>query len=197
MDNRRALLRGVFVLAVAGCASPSPSLYTLGPTPGTPRPGAPATVVLHQVAVGRYLERPEIVRSSENFRLDVMSNEAWGEPVPQMISRVLVEDLSQRLPGTTVLNVSGAITAKEDAAVEVNVQRMDREASGALAFVAQASVSRTGSSRPLTRTVRLAIPLASTATADEVRAMSAAVGQLADEIAAMLLQPEAPAPRRR
>ena len=197
MSNRRVSLCGLLALAVAGCASPNPSLYTLDPTPGTSRPGGPATVVLQQVAVARYLERPEIVRSSENFRLDVMGNEAWGEPVPQMISRVLVEDLSQRLPGTTVLNVSGAITVKEDATVEVNIQRMDRDASGALAFVAQTSVNHTGPSHPLTRTVRLAIPLASTATADEVRAMSVALGQLADAIAAMLLQRGTPAPRRR
>ena len=196
--TRRAFLGGMPALILAsGCSSPNPSLYTLGPTPGTSRPGGPATVVLRQVAVARYLERPELVRSSEDFRLEVMANEAWGEPLPQMISRVLLEDLAQRLPGTTVLNASGAITVKEDATVEVNIQRMDRDASGALAFVAQASVSHAGSSRPFTRTVRTSIPLASTTTADEVRAMSVALGKLADEIAGMLLQSAAPVPRRR
>ena len=46
--------------------------------------------------------------------------------------RVLADDLSQRLPGTTVINANGAIGAKEDATVEVNILRMDKDASGAL-----------------------------------------------------------------
>ena len=184
-----------FAAALASCASPDPKLYTLAPVPGTPVPGAPASVVLHQVSVARYLERPEIVRSSENFRLDVMANETWGEPVPQMLSRVLADDLSQRLPGTTILNISGAITAKEDATIEVNVQRMDRDAAGALAFVAQASVDFGQSARETTRTVRTSVPLASTDMVEEVRGMSVAVGRLADAIADMLRQ--APARSRR
>jgi uncharacterized protein len=195
MSGRRILLLA-FIGAglLGGCASPDPKLYTLAPVPGTPVPGGPASVVLHQVSVARYLERPEIVRSSENFRLDVMANEAWGEPVPQMLSRVLADDLSQRLPGTTILNISGAITAKEDATIEVNVQRMDRDAAGALAFVAQASIDvGQSSARETTRTLRTSVPLASTDTVEEVRAMSIAVGRLADEIADMLRR----APARR
>ena len=182
--------------AAAACSSPNPDLYTLSPLPGTPVPGGPATVLLHQVFIARYLERPEIVRSSENFRLDVMANDAWGEPMAPMISRVLADDLSQRLPGTTILNINGAITAKEEATVEVNVQRMDRDAAGALAFVAQASVERAQSSKgAVTRTNRTSVPIASAATGDEVRAMSIALGRLADEIADMLRG--TPARRRR
>lgn len=191
-SSRRVVLRSFAAIAlVSGCASPNPILFTLASTPGTPRSGGPATVVLQQISVARYLERPEIVRSSEGFRLEVLANETWGEPVPQMVGRVLVEDLSQRMPGTTVLSVSGAITVKEDATIEVNLQRMDRDASGALALVAQAAVSRTGSLRPLPRTVRISVPLASTTTADEVQAMSIALGRLADEIVSMLLGPRA------
>jgi uncharacterized lipoprotein YmbA len=195
--TRRKLLLSLAGLAAAsGCASPNPNLYTLAPVPGAAVPGGPATVVLHQVAIARYLERPEIVRSSENYRLDVLANDAWGEPLAQMIGRVLADDLSQRLPGTTVLNINGAITAREDATVEVNVQRMDRDAAGALAFVAQASVERAQSSgSTVTRTLRTSIPIASSATAEEVRAMSIALGQLADTIADMLRR--APASRRR
>ena len=34
-----------------------------------------------QIGLARYLERSQIVRSSENYRLDVMSNDWWGEPL--------------------------------------------------------------------------------------------------------------------
>lgn len=186
--TRRALLAAMGVAAaVGGCRSPNPVLYTLAPVPGAAQPGGPRTVVLHQVALARYLERPEIVRSSENYKLDVLTDEIWGEPLAPMIGRILAEDLTQRLPGTTFFGINGAISAPGDATVEVNIQRMDANAAGALAFAAQAAVEFTNSRRPpRTRSLSTTIPLASTATADEVRAMSIGVGQLADMIAAML-----------
>ena len=162
-------------------------LYTLAPVPGTPRPGGPHIVMLQQISLARYLERPEIVRSSENYRLDVLTNEIWGEPLGAMIGRVLAEDLMQRLPGTNLFSANGAISAPADATVEVNIQRMDTDATGALAFAAQAAVEFTRSHRiQATRNVTTSVPVASPDTATEVRAMSIAVGQLADTIAAML-----------
>ena len=62
-------------------------------------------------AIARFLERSQIVRSSENYRLDVMSNDWWGEPLGAMVSRVLVEELGQRLPQSTVIGESGAVSA--------------------------------------------------------------------------------------
>ena len=132
---------------LASCRSPNPVLYTLAPVPGTPRPGGPHIVMLQQISLARYLERPEIVRSSENYRLDVLTNEIWGEPLGAMIGRVLAEDLMQRLPGTNLFSANGAISAPADATVEVNIQRMDTDATGALAFAAQAAVEFTRSHR--------------------------------------------------
>jgi uncharacterized lipoprotein YmbA len=146
--------------------------------------------VLHQVALARYLERPEIVRSSENYRLDVLANEVWGEPLGPMISRVLATNLTQRLPGSTFFSINGAITTPTDASVEINIQRMDADAAGALAFAAQAAVEFTNSRHPpATRSMTQSVPLASPATSDEMRAMSIAIGQLADMVAAMLRTP--------
>ena len=69
----------------------------------------------------------------------------------------------------------------------MNVQRTDRDGAGALAFVGQASVDfGQFSRRETTRAVRMSVPLASTETVEEVRAMGIAVGRLADEIADML-----------
>jgi uncharacterized protein len=182
---------------VAACTSPNPKLYTLAPVPGAPQTGGPSFVVLHQVSIARYLERPEIVRSSENYRLDVLANQQWGEPLAQMIGRVLSDDLSQRLPGTTVFAVNGAITGREDASVEVNIQRMDLDSFGALAFSAQAAVTFTDPRMtPATRSIRTSIPVAAAETANEVQAMSIGIGQLADAITEMLRTPT-PATKRR
>ncbi len=101
----------------AACASPNPSLYTLAVVPGATHPVAPPHIELREIALAHYLERSQIVRSSEDYRLDVLGNDWWGEPLDAMLSRVLVQELSQRLPSSTVFAENGAITATPDASV--------------------------------------------------------------------------------
>src|SRR5580692_10911569 len=129
--RRLARLVGLGLLAtLVACSSPSPNLYTIAPTTAATRPGGPKVIALRQIGLARYLERSQIVRSSENYRLDVMSNDWWGEPLGSMLARVLVEELGQRLPQSTVIGESGAVTAPPDATVELNVQRLDEDATG-------------------------------------------------------------------
>jgi len=177
--------RMVWLLAAlpASCASPNPTLYTLAVVPGATHPVAPAHIELRQIALARYLERSQIVRSSEDFRLDVLGNDWWGEPVDAMLGRVLVQELSQRLPSSAVFAENGAITATPDASVELNIQRFDEDHSGAVVLLAQ--VGLTGRATT-TRTLRFSVPPPSPGTPGLVSAMSTAVGQLADAIAALL-----------
>ncbi len=127
--------------ALGACSSPSPALYTIAPVSGAVQSGGPKVVALQQISLARYLERSQIVRSSENYRLDVMSNDWWGEPLGAMLSRVLIEELGQRLPQSVVIGESGAVTVSPDATIEVNMQRLDEDAAGNLVLQAQASVS--------------------------------------------------------
>jgi uncharacterized protein len=175
------------VVALAACSSPSPMLYTIAPAPGTPQTGGPKVIALQQISTARYLERSQIVRSSENYRLDVMSNDWWGEPLGPMLSRVLVEELGQRLPQSTVIGESGAVTASPDATIELNVQRLDEDASGSLILQAQTSVSFKGRGAPVLRNFRFVVTPPEPGIAGEVTAISNAVGQLADGLTAMLL----------
>jgi uncharacterized protein len=180
--SRRALLPAAASL-VASCASPNPNLYTLEPPPGPVRRGGPRVIELRSIGLARYLERSQIVRSSENFRLDVSSNDWWGEPLDAMIGRTLARALAQRLPGSTVYLENGAISAEPEATVQVNVQRLDQAAGGAVRLVAQFAVVRRGSD---TRGATIEVPVRGATTADLVAAMSEAIGQLADRIAAAL-----------
>src|SRR5689334_4621377 len=143
--------------ALAACSSPSPVLYTIAPAQGRVQSGGPKVIALQQISMPRYLERSEIVRSSENYRLDVMSNDWWGEPLGAMLSRVLIEELSQRLPQSTVFGESGAVTASPDATIELNVQRLDEDASGNLVLQAQASVDFKRRSGPVLRNFRFVV----------------------------------------
>ena len=142
-------------------------------------------IALQQISTARFLERSEIVRSSENYRLDVMSNDWWGEPLGAMLSRVLVAELGQRLPQSTVFAESGAVSASPDATIELNLQRLDEDAAGDLVLQAQASVSFKGRSGQALRNFRFVVTPPAPGVQGEVTAISTAVGQLADGLASI------------
>ena len=180
MIPRRAVLLS---LLAASCASPSPALYTLDAPPGPVRRGGPRTIELRTIGLARYLERSQIVRSTENYRLDILPNDWWGEPLDAMLGRVLIRALSQRLPGSTIYLENGAISAEPEATIQVNVQRMDQDARRDIRLIAQFSVRRRTAD---TRAATIQVPVSGPGTRDLVAGMSEAVGQLADRIAAAL-----------
>ena len=172
---------------IAACSSPSPVLYTIAPVQGPVQPGGPKVIVLQQISTAHYLERSQIVRSSENYRLDVTSNDWWGEPLSAMLSRVLTEELGQRLPQSTVIGETGAVSASPDATVELNVQRLDEDASGNVVLQVQASVSFKGRPGPALRSFRFVVTPPAAGIQGEVTAISTALGQLADGLSLMLV----------
>jgi uncharacterized protein len=188
---RRLLLAASLAAAAAlpvACGSPSPALYALRPVAGVPRAGGPRVVQLRPIGLARYLDRQQIVRSAEDYRLDVAANDWWGEPLGAMLARVLVEELSQRLPGTTVLDEDGAITAEADVTVEINLRRLDASRTGEVVLAAQVAVAARRSPRrpPATRPFGTSVPQGSRDLNGFVAAASAAVGRLADAIAELV-----------
>jgi uncharacterized lipoprotein YmbA len=189
-DRRGALGAGALgtLALLAACRSPPPVLYTILPTPGEARRGGPRTVVVREVMVARYLDRLPIVRSAEDYRLDVSSDDWWGEPLEGMLTRVLVENLAQRLPGASVYASEGAISAPADATVAVNLRRLGMTGPAVLTLTAQVAIEyRDPRRRDVTRTESLTVPVqAGSDTRAFVAAASAAVGRLSDSIAALL-----------
>ena len=99
-------------LAAAACgASPEPNYYTIVARNGPTFTAGPKVVLLKDIGLASYLDRREIVRSSESYKLDILANNWWGEPLGGLLGRILVVELSQRLPNSTVYGESGAITA--------------------------------------------------------------------------------------
>lgn len=175
------------VLTLAGCSSPDPVLYTIVPAAGTAQFAGPPIVLLDHIDIPRYLDRSQIVQSSENYRLDVKSNDWWGEPVSPMLRRILRQELTQRLPRSTVLSESGAVSATPDATIDLDLQRLDQDASGNVVLEAEASLTLKGRKQPILRSFHFSVPSPVRTSAGEVAAISAAVGQLADGLAAMVV----------
>jgi uncharacterized lipoprotein YmbA len=182
---RKSWLSWAAVLLLAGCASPNPNLYTLTPRPGGVRAAGPALVVVRAIAIPRFMEREEIVRSAAADRLTVASNDWWGEPLAPMIRRVLAQDLAQRLPSSNVLAGEGVIGMAPDAEIEVTLSRFDRDASGVVTLTGFAAIERKGAPQSLAR-LSVTVPAGGSTVGDEVAAMSAALGQAADQVALRL-----------
>ena len=68
-----------------------------------------------------------------------MQNDWWGEPLGAMLGRILIEELSQRLPQSAVLSENGAVSSPADATIELNIRRLDEDAAGNVVLLAQAA----------------------------------------------------------
>jgi uncharacterized lipoprotein YmbA len=183
----KKLMGATLTIVLAACSSPDPVLYTIAMAPGATQAAGPNIVLLDRVEIPRYLDRSQIVKSSENYRLDVSSNDWWGEPLPAMLRRVLRDELAQRLPQSTVLGEGASGSISPDATIDLDLQRLDEDSGGNVVLQAQASLSFKGRKAPVLRSFRFSVPASAATSAGEVAAISIAVGKLADSLTAMLV----------
>ena len=80
----------------------------------------------------------QIVQTSEDYRVVLRGTDWWAEPLDAMLTRVLAQDLTERLPQTTVYTSAGAVTGSPEATVEVELSRLDLDRSGNLLLIGQA-----------------------------------------------------------
>lgn len=180
--GRRGVLGLIGLTGLAGCVSPKPVLYALDPVPGATIHARRRVVLVREVSLARYLDRTPIVRSSAGYRLDLYGNDWWGEMFAPMLTRVLAADLAQRLPASTVLPETVAMTVTPDVSVELSIQRFDENSDGTLVLAAAFALP-TARATPQPETFRTAIPPNSRDVVGQVAAMSQALGRLADAIA--------------
>jgi len=88
-------------LSLAACStSPKPQIFSLAIHPGRELEGSRASLAVASAVIPKYLDRPQIVRHGGAYQLDVAEFDRWGEPFGDMVTRILVGDLAQRLPKT-------------------------------------------------------------------------------------------------
>ena len=115
-------------------------------------------------------------------------NARWGAWLHQgqicmTTGRILVQELTERLPGSTVFAENSAITVTADATIAINVQRLDTDSSGAVILLAQVAITGRNAAA---RSIRLSVMPPSPGTSGLVSAMSTATAQLADIAAGMV-----------
>jgi len=175
--------------SLAGCTSPNPNYYRLGATSGPSVTGGPPSVEVRSISIPGYLDRQGIVKRAGDFSLDIHTNDIWAEPLADMLQATLVQDLTQRMPGTTVIGSGGSIGANSDLIIETNVMRFDPNPDGTLTLQVQVAV-RDGESLQIivTRTIEEDGPADEPVVANIVASMSTLWGKAADDIATLLAQ---------
>lgn len=187
LSRRAAMASLVATSVLAACSSPAPKVYTLTSTAGTAAGGGrPVSAAVAAVEIPKYLDRPQIIRRSGAVELGVAEFERWGEPLANMVQRVLAADLSSRLPAGSVVTTSRTLSGDETLTVEVAVGRFDQDADGTIVLEAQWRLRGKGPRRANTETTRITRRPADQGTAAQVQAMSEALGDLADRIAAQV-----------
>lgn len=184
--GRRGFAGAVLPLLAGACSSPEPNYFTIATRDGPVLPGGPRIVMVKDIGLASYLDRKEVVRSSEDYKLDIRANDWWGEPLGGLIGRVLVVELSQRLPNCKVYSEAGSITADYNASVGVNIQRLDADRAGSLILAAQVAVEFNRPRRLAARNFTISRPLGAPGTPALVAAISDALGELADGVATLL-----------
>lgn len=112
----------LLVLLIGGCASaPATRFYTLAPVTGEAVPLAPRTIIVQEVALPRYLDRPQIVTRTGAHRLHFAEFAHWGGDLREDVTRVLAGNLAQRLPGSAVLPAPTFASAPADLRIEVEI----------------------------------------------------------------------------
>jgi uncharacterized protein len=173
-------------LGLGACSSPDPVLYTIAPVSGAAKAGGPKVVVIERVVIANYLDRSQIVQSSEDYRVNLKSNDWWAESLTTMLRRVLQQELSQRLPQSAILSETGAVSASADATIDLDFHRLDEDKAGNVILQTQVSVSFKGSKTAVLRSFNFSVPSGAPGVTGEVTAISSAVAQLADGLATML-----------
>jgi uncharacterized protein len=177
---------GLGLLLLCGCgSSPNTAYYALAAVSGTVRPASLGTIEVRRPGIAGYLDRAEILAQWNGHRLQLAQNECWGEPIASMIGRVLAEDLTDRLRGTIVFSAASDLSIPASTVVELAIGKFDLDQDGTVHLNALTSVR--GSGRQATRAIALQARPVTSETGAVVATMSRLLGQLADEIATILM----------
>ena len=107
--SRVALLSSVLLLAACGLGGVSqPSrFYVLGTEPGpvlrSTEPGQRLAIGVGPIALPDILDRPQIVTQAGTHRVDLAEFNRWGGDLGENLSRVLAQNLMQRLNTDSVI----------------------------------------------------------------------------------------------
>jgi uncharacterized lipoprotein YmbA len=194
MRAATAILTAILIAistAITGCASSPPlHYYTLTETPAATRLSTAPDAIpirLDRVTIPTELDRSQLVRRVDATRLQIMDAERWAAPLDDTIRRVLSADLVLRLPPNMVANPYEPSIGEKRQSLSVDIEELYGDETCAVTLRAAWVLKQPDmqSSRGQEET-RVPASGPCNGAASLPQAMSQALGQLADKIAAAI-----------
>jgi len=184
----------VLLLAVAGCAALAPQrdlsrFYTLLPRDAAPAPAKPdhaLAVVVGPITLPGYLDRNEVAVRVSPTEVRYAVTDRWAEPLQDGFTRTLITDLASALGSERVVAIGSSAGLAPDFSVEVVVMRFETADDGSALLTARWAVRDANHKVVRVRQSQHQRQAAAATTEGGVKALSAALGDLADEIAGVL-----------
>ena len=178
------------VLLASGCASAPTHVFTLTPTPPANRVAAISVtqpIEVAEVPLPPLIDRNSIVLNAGNGQLSIPQNDEWGGPLGSLIRETLTADLQSRLGANAVLPPGSMAPKRGLRILRLTIQQFIGSTNGHVVLDASWAILKAGGSDVL-QSGRATITTQATSgkTADIVQAMSRALGELADHIAARI-----------
>lgn len=186
----RRIATGLLALgSLTGClgSAPGTRLYQLEPIADRPTVASmakPVTLVVREVRLPQYLDRPQIVTRDVGHRLQFAEFDQWAGDLREDLTRILVENLGRLLASERVFAAPLNVAVQPDYRLEVEILRFEREAGGRVQLTARWWLGR-GSDGGLlaTREASFSGTSATDAYSGLIAAMSVVYGDLARAIA--------------
>jgi uncharacterized lipoprotein YmbA len=169
--------------------------YTLTEVPATTRLSAADSTIpirLDRVTIPTELDRAQLVRRIDATRLQIIEGDRWAAPLDDTIRRVLSGDLAARLPVGMVANPNEPSVGEKRQSLSVDIGEFYGDAACAVTLRA-AWVLKQPDSQSSRGTEEARIPAGGDCSGAGTlpAAMSQALAQLSDRIAAAIAHPAA------
>jgi uncharacterized protein len=184
-----AIISTVALLVVGSCASSPPMhYYTLSEVPAATRLTSvdnTMPVRVDRVTIPAELDRAQLVRRVDATRLQIVENDRWAAPLEDTIRRVLSDNLAARLPPNMVANPYEPSVGEKRQSLSVDIAEFYGDPTCAVTLRA-AWVLKQPDMRSSRGTEEAHVPGGGncTGSAGLPAAMSQALGELSDRIAA-------------
>lgn len=193
MARVNSILASLFlVLGLTGCLGSAPSTRLYQFESGADKGGKEATgntptLLVREVRLPAYLDRPQIVTRGAGHRLHIAEFDQWGGDLREDMTRVLVKHLGRALGSQRVFATPVGIALQPDYRLEVEVLRFEREADGQVRLHARWWLAR-GADLGLLATHEASFSRASSNDSypDLVATMTMVYAELVDAIAASI-----------
>jgi uncharacterized protein len=174
---------------LAGCgSSPKTRYYTLDPVSGTGtnRLAISTPVTVAAVHLPASLDRREMIRQTGQNAVDISEQDRWESPLGGLTRRVLTEDLAAYLPKDMVVLPDSPAPARTGQIV-VSITQFAPDAAGRVTLDGSWALLEGGSGKLIMRrSVRFESSAIAQDASSQASAMSALLGQLAEQIAGSL-----------